>query len=597
MNQRVKLLIGTVLIVSLIIVSASSWFNKAYAGSDLDAIRNAIEEKGLSWTVRESDISSLSLNEFQILLGSIDEDPFTGINESDGSLTPTTQSYGSDYSLTDCPVRDLPQSLDWRNYQGLNWVTEPKSQGSCGSCWAFGIVGAWESCILLERNEPIRSIDKSEQFVLSCSEGTCSGWSPAGAAGFIYTTGCPDEDCFPYGPPYDATPCDSACTDWQDTADTLNTGAYLSGFDVVPTTDEVAAIKTALLDGPIAASMSVYQDFQSYGGGIYEYAWGNYMADHCIVVIGWDDTSSPPCWICKNSWDTWWGEGGFFRIAIGESYSKIGMGAYEIGHSEPVSEYQLCVEDTLGNVGYGSSSPAVRYGGVEYTVSTEGRLTAIMTKFLGMNMSYTVSVFDGISSGVPGTLLTSETDSFDATLGWKRILLSNPVHVDAGSSIFVVVRYATIAYAVPLESLDSSYNNGDSWYSSNGSYFSNLTSYGDICIRAMVTTDSAAPPDTVEALEASAQGSDVQLTWSPVTADLLGNPTIIDYYIVYRDTFAQFDISAADSIGGPTGTSFTDYGAVGDYDTNFYYTVVVVDDFGTESARSKRVGEFDNELP
>jgi hypothetical protein len=175
--------------------------------------------------------------------------------------------------------------------------------------------------------------------------------------------------------------------------------------------------------------------------------------------------------------------------------------------------------------------------------------------------------------------------------------MSNPIHVDAGSNVFVVVRYATIAYAVPLESLDSSYNSGDSWYSSSGTYFSNLTSYGDVCIRAVVTTDSAAPPDTVEMLEVSAQGSDVQLTWSPVAVDLLGYPTIIDYYIIYRDTFAQFDISTADSIGGPTGITFIDIGAVGDPDTNFYYTVVAVDDFGTKSAMSERVGEFDNALP
>jgi hypothetical protein len=33
-------------------------------------------------------------------------------------------------------------------------------------------------------------------------------------------------------------------------------------------------------------------------------------------VVGYDDDHG--CWICKNSWGTGWGEGGFFRIAYGQ---------------------------------------------------------------------------------------------------------------------------------------------------------------------------------------------------------------------------------------------------------------------------------------
>lgn len=40
--------------------------------------------------------------------------------------------------------------------------------------------------------------------------------------------------------------------------------------------------------------------------------------DHNIVVTGWSSTDAgAPYWIVRNSWGTWWGEGGWFRIVMG----------------------------------------------------------------------------------------------------------------------------------------------------------------------------------------------------------------------------------------------------------------------------------------
>ena len=68
--------------------------------------------------------------------------------------------------------------------------------------------------------------------------------------------------------------------------------------------------------GPMAAVLTIYDDFFSYGGGIYHHVTGAKAGAHCILVVGY--SQSQGCWICKNSWGTAWGEAGFFKIAYGE---------------------------------------------------------------------------------------------------------------------------------------------------------------------------------------------------------------------------------------------------------------------------------------
>ena len=60
----------------------------------------------------------------------------------------------------------------------------------------------------------------------------------------------------------------------------------------------------------------MYEDFKDYNGGIYEHEYGPFAGNHLVAIIGYDDSQG--YWICKNSWGTAWGEGGFFRIKYGE---------------------------------------------------------------------------------------------------------------------------------------------------------------------------------------------------------------------------------------------------------------------------------------
>ena len=60
----------------------------------------------------------------------------------------------------------------------------------------------------------------------------------------------------------------------------------------------------------------VFEDFLYYSQGVYEHVWGASVGYHAVTLVGWDDVEG--CWIAKNSWDTSWGEDGWFKIAYGQ---------------------------------------------------------------------------------------------------------------------------------------------------------------------------------------------------------------------------------------------------------------------------------------
>ncbi len=58
--------------------------------------------------------------------------------------------------------------------------------------------------------------------------------------------------------------------------------------------------------------------FDSYAGGIYSEKIKHPVINHEISVVGWgtDPGTGQEYWIGRNSWGTYWGEYGFFRIAM-----------------------------------------------------------------------------------------------------------------------------------------------------------------------------------------------------------------------------------------------------------------------------------------
>jgi C1A family cysteine protease len=216
----------------------------------------------------------------------------------------------------------LPQSFDWTQQSGYDWMTSVKNQLSCGSCVAFGSIAAFEGQIRVQANSASWSMDLSEQHLFSCGGGSCSsGWTISAALNYLKQSGTPDESCFPYQAKDSTTlPCSNTCSDWQSRAYKISSWHW--------TTSDPSDIQATLLGGPLVASFEVFADFYySYTGGVYHHTWGGSIGWHCITIVGYDSVQR--YWKCKNSWGASWGESGYFRIGFGECSIQDSVASFQ----------------------------------------------------------------------------------------------------------------------------------------------------------------------------------------------------------------------------------------------------------------------------
>jgi C1A family cysteine protease len=209
----------------------------------------------------------------------------------------------------------LPTSVDWRNYSGQNYVTSIKDQLSCGSCVAFGTAATLESRARIIQGLPVNAAngsalaDLSEAQLFYCGNAIAdpcgNGWNVPSALAFASATGVIPEACFPYTP--GNQPCNS-CSGWQVLVTKVGASHAITSVQ-----DMKQWLSTS---GPLVTCFNVYDDFYAYTSGVYVHATGQFEDGHCVSCVGYDDARQ--AWVCKNSWGTRWGAGGFFWIGYGQ---------------------------------------------------------------------------------------------------------------------------------------------------------------------------------------------------------------------------------------------------------------------------------------
>ncbi|KAL5569416.1 hypothetical protein UlMin_025991 [Ulmus minor] len=224
----------------------------------------------------------------------------------------------------DLDVGDLPESFDWRE-KGA--VTDVKTQGSCGSCWAFSTTGAVEGAHFIATG---KLLSLSEQQLVDCDhtcdprekdecDSGCGGGLMTNAYEYLMEAGgLEEETTYPY------TGKKGECK-----FEPKKVAVRVSNFTTI-SVDENQIAAHLVHHGPLAVGLNAVF-MQTYMGGVScPLICGKKNLNHGVLMVGYGSKgfsilrlSNKPYWIIKNSWGKQWGEHGYYRLCRG--YGMCGI--------------------------------------------------------------------------------------------------------------------------------------------------------------------------------------------------------------------------------------------------------------------------------
>ena len=234
-------------------------------------------------------------------------------------------------------MNDVPKKWFWGDVNGVNYLSELRNQHIpqyCGSCWAFGTTSSLSDRLNIANKKVGQQFNLAPQVLVNCGGGgSCEGGDPYGVYEYIAEKGLPSESCQnyeaidgqcqPYGVCENCSPGQGCTPVTNYSRVTLSQYGHVHGGKDIDAAgnrlSKADKIKAEVFaHGPVACGIHVTDEFENYSGGIFQQRVLLPVPNHILAIVGFsaDDTTGEEYWIGRNSWGTYWGEGGYFKIKM-----------------------------------------------------------------------------------------------------------------------------------------------------------------------------------------------------------------------------------------------------------------------------------------
>lgn len=195
--------------------------------------------------------------------------------------------------------------IDHRN---SSCYQKTRSQGKCGSCYAFASIALYEWLFCQKTGKLIQF---SEQYVVDCGHRLemkgCRGAKFTEVSRFVQKFGLDIRGNYPY------IGGDHECPfKLEDPVDIMG---YMrvqdDGFTHIP----LPYVGSHLKENPFLMNINVNGDFSEYGGGVHNMdSWQNFNVVHSVLVVGMGREDGQSYWLIRNSLSENWGEKGHYKL-------------------------------------------------------------------------------------------------------------------------------------------------------------------------------------------------------------------------------------------------------------------------------------------